>query len=157
MTATRFLPFPRSLLGRVKEMTHKAFWDLLKQQLESEPPEFTQALSLMTEVKQVSLQSRPGSQGQAEGSNRSGVTAGRGQVRLSTNRHLSDLAVRRSGRKNNAGLVTEVTLGLGLGHTVPVRCRAVSLLSCAAPRPCCALQVAALPLEAGRGLSFVYS
>ena len=43
-----------SLLGRVKEMTHKAFWDILKQQLESDPPDYTQALSLMTEVKQVS-------------------------------------------------------------------------------------------------------
>ncbi|XP_043201650.1 T-complex protein 11-like protein 1 [Amphibalanus amphitrite] len=44
-----------SLLGRVKEMTHKAFWDILKQQLESEPPDFSQALSLMTEVKQTLL------------------------------------------------------------------------------------------------------
>ncbi|KAF0310814.1 T-complex protein 11-like protein 1 [Amphibalanus amphitrite] len=44
-----------SLLGRVKEMTHKAFWDILKQQLESEPPDFSQALSLMTEVKQVNF------------------------------------------------------------------------------------------------------
>lgn len=44
-----------SLMGRVKEMTHKAFWDILKQQLESDPPDFTQALSLMTEVKQTVL------------------------------------------------------------------------------------------------------
>ena len=38
-------------------MTHKAFWDILKQQLESDPPDYTQALSLMTEVKQVSQRS----------------------------------------------------------------------------------------------------
>ena len=38
-------------------MTHKAFWDILKQQLECDPPDYTQALSLMTEVKQVSRRS----------------------------------------------------------------------------------------------------
>ncbi|XP_037087619.1 LOW QUALITY PROTEIN: T-complex protein 11-like protein 1 [Pollicipes pollicipes] len=44
-----------SLLGRVKQMTHKAFWDILQQQLEADPPDFSQALSLLTEVKQTLL------------------------------------------------------------------------------------------------------
>jgi len=36
---------------QIKEIMQKAFWDLLKEQLESEPPVYTQALTLFTEIK----------------------------------------------------------------------------------------------------------
>merc|ERR1719350_1164522 len=36
---------------QIKEIMQKAFWDLLKEQLESEPPVYTQALTLFTETK----------------------------------------------------------------------------------------------------------
>lgn len=38
--------------SQVKEIVHKAFWDLLDQQLKEDPPCFDQALVLLTEVKE---------------------------------------------------------------------------------------------------------
>merc|ERR1719369_211866 len=37
--------------SKVKEIMQRAFWDLLDDQLESEPPVYTQALTLFTEIK----------------------------------------------------------------------------------------------------------
>merc|ERR1712012_1223933 len=36
---------------QIKEVMQRAFWDILKEQLESEPPVYTQALQLFTEIK----------------------------------------------------------------------------------------------------------
>jgi len=36
---------------QVKEIMQKAFWDLLEQQLAADPPQYTQALTLLTEIK----------------------------------------------------------------------------------------------------------
>lgn len=41
---------------RVKEIMHKAFWNLLSEQLAEEPPNYTQALVLLKEIKEVWLQ-----------------------------------------------------------------------------------------------------
>ncbi|KAH8420644.1 hypothetical protein KR009_012419 [Drosophila setifemur] len=41
-----------SLEGRIKTMVHKAFWDLLRQQLERQPPSFDQAIRLLAEIKE---------------------------------------------------------------------------------------------------------
>jgi hypothetical protein len=38
---------------QIKEIMQKAFWDLLKEQLESEPAVYTQALTLFTEIKSM--------------------------------------------------------------------------------------------------------
>lgn len=38
---------------RVKEIMHKAFWNLLAEQLAEDPPTYTQALVLLQEVKEV--------------------------------------------------------------------------------------------------------
>ncbi|CAL8336229.1 unnamed protein product [Lota lota] len=40
-----------SLEGRVTEMVHRAFWDILREQLESSPPNYRQAVPLLREVK----------------------------------------------------------------------------------------------------------
>lgn len=40
-----------SIEQRIQEMMHKAFWDILKEQLEAESPQFDQALILLAEVK----------------------------------------------------------------------------------------------------------
>jgi hypothetical protein len=39
----------------VKDSLHRAFWNNLREQLESDPPNYTQALDLLAEVKQVLL------------------------------------------------------------------------------------------------------
>ena len=36
------------------EMVHRAFWDVLREQLESSPPDHRQAVPLLREVKTVS-------------------------------------------------------------------------------------------------------
>ncbi|KAM8720988.1 hypothetical protein ACLKA7_006946 [Drosophila subpalustris] len=41
-----------SLEGRIKTMVHKAFWDLLRQQLERQPPSYDQAIRLLGEIKE---------------------------------------------------------------------------------------------------------
>lgn len=43
-----------SLEGRFMETMYNAFWDHLKEQLLSTPPDFTCALELLKEVKEVS-------------------------------------------------------------------------------------------------------
>ncbi|KAG1675722.1 T-complex protein 11-like protein 1 [Nymphon striatum] len=45
-------PEENSLLKQVKDIVHKAFWDVLEEQLSMDPPEFTQGLSLLREVKE---------------------------------------------------------------------------------------------------------
>lgn len=45
--------FP-SLENRVKETLHKAFWDSLKEQISASPPDYTQAIQLLQEIKEVS-------------------------------------------------------------------------------------------------------
>lgn len=44
-----------SLEKHVRDVVHKAFWDKLREELNQEPPVFTQALSLMEEVKENML------------------------------------------------------------------------------------------------------
>ncbi|XP_014653164.1 PREDICTED: T-complex protein 11 X-linked protein 2-like [Ceratotherium simum simum] len=46
---------PNSLEGRFVETMYKAFWDRLKDQLLSTPPDFTCALELLKEVKEILL------------------------------------------------------------------------------------------------------
>uniref|UniRef100_A0A8C8ZBL0 T-complex 11 n=1 Tax=Prolemur simus TaxID=1328070 RepID=A0A8C8ZBL0_PROSS len=50
----RILP-PNSLEGRFVETMYNAFWDHLKEQLLSTPPDFTCALELLREVKEILL------------------------------------------------------------------------------------------------------
>lgn len=38
---------------KVKEIMHKAFWNLLAEQLDEDPPNYTQALVLLKEIKEV--------------------------------------------------------------------------------------------------------
>uniref|UniRef100_A0A8C3WK06 T-complex 11 n=1 Tax=Catagonus wagneri TaxID=51154 RepID=A0A8C3WK06_9CETA len=46
---------PSSLEGRVKETMHNAFWDHLKDQLLATPPDFSCALELLKEIKEILL------------------------------------------------------------------------------------------------------
>ncbi|KAM5283219.1 T-complex protein 11 homolog [Hipposideros larvatus] len=46
---------PNSLEGKVKEKMHDAFWDHLKQQLSATPPDFSCALELLQEIKEILL------------------------------------------------------------------------------------------------------
>ncbi|XP_029801330.1 T-complex protein 11 homolog isoform X2 [Suricata suricatta] len=46
---------PNSLEGKVKETTHSAFWDHLKEQLSATPPDFSCALELLKEIKEILL------------------------------------------------------------------------------------------------------
>jgi hypothetical protein len=48
-------PTEGSLEQCVKDSLHRAFWNNLREQLESDPPNYTQALDLLAEVKQVLL------------------------------------------------------------------------------------------------------
>lgn len=43
-----------SLEGKVKETMHNAFWDHLKEQLSASPPDFSCAVELLKEIKEVS-------------------------------------------------------------------------------------------------------
>ncbi|XP_059034539.1 T-complex protein 11 homolog isoform X2 [Mustela lutreola] len=45
----------RSLEGKVKETMHNAFWDHLKEQLSATPPDFSCALELLKEIKEILL------------------------------------------------------------------------------------------------------
>ncbi|XP_028136942.1 T-complex protein 11-like protein 1 [Diabrotica virgifera virgifera] len=45
-------PEPNSVQGIIKNTMHKAFWDILKQQLNENPPVYTQALNLLEEIKE---------------------------------------------------------------------------------------------------------
>ncbi|XP_012502087.1 PREDICTED: T-complex protein 11 homolog isoform X2 [Propithecus coquereli] len=46
---------PSSLEGKVKETMHNAFWDHLKEQLSAVPPDFSCALELLKEIKEILL------------------------------------------------------------------------------------------------------
>ncbi|XP_004407795.1 PREDICTED: T-complex protein 11 homolog isoform X1 [Odobenus rosmarus divergens] len=46
---------PSSLKGKVKETMHNAFWDHLKEQLSATPPDFSCALELLKEIKEILL------------------------------------------------------------------------------------------------------
>ncbi|XP_030170410.1 T-complex protein 11 homolog isoform X3 [Lynx canadensis] len=46
---------PSSLEGKVKETMHNAFWDHLKEQLSATPPDFSCALELLKEIKEILL------------------------------------------------------------------------------------------------------
>ncbi|XP_065768527.1 T-complex protein 11 homolog isoform X3 [Muntiacus reevesi] len=46
---------PGSLEGRIKETMHNAFWDHLKEQLSATPPDFSCALELLKEIKEILL------------------------------------------------------------------------------------------------------
>jgi len=42
-----------SLMKQVHDTMHKAFWELLREQLNSTPPEYTQAMILLSEIRVV--------------------------------------------------------------------------------------------------------
>lgn len=42
-----------SFLKQVKDTMHKAFWELLREQLNSDPPEYSQAMILLAEIREV--------------------------------------------------------------------------------------------------------
>ncbi|NWS75885.1 T11L2 protein, partial [Crotophaga sulcirostris] len=44
-----------SLAGRVKQIVHKAFWDLLESELNEDPPEYEHAIKLFEEIKEILL------------------------------------------------------------------------------------------------------
>lgn len=46
-------PEDGSIHKRVKEIMHKAFWNLLAEELAEEPPDYSQALVLLKEIKEV--------------------------------------------------------------------------------------------------------
>jgi len=45
-------PQPGSMEEQVKTIVHQAFWDCLKAELSEEPPQYTQALSLLSEIRE---------------------------------------------------------------------------------------------------------
>ncbi|VEN61924.1 unnamed protein product [Callosobruchus maculatus] len=45
-------PDPNSVQKMIKDTMHKAFWDVLRSQLAEEPPNYTQALNLLEEIKE---------------------------------------------------------------------------------------------------------
>ncbi|KAM9388450.1 T-complex protein 11-like protein 2 isoform 2-T2 [Phaethornis superciliosus] len=48
--------FPQnSFAGTVKEIAHKAFWDLLESELNEDPPEYEHAIKLFEEIKEILL------------------------------------------------------------------------------------------------------
>nr|XP_034979226.1 T-complex protein 11 homolog isoform X1 [Zootoca vivipara] len=46
---------PNSLESRVKETLHKAFWDILREQLSKTPPDYSHAIKLLQEIKETLL------------------------------------------------------------------------------------------------------
>ncbi|KAM5289421.1 T-complex protein 11-like protein 2 [Ctenodactylus gundi] len=44
-----------SLAGRVKNIVHKAFWDVLESELNAEPPEYEHAIKLFEEIREILL------------------------------------------------------------------------------------------------------
>lgn len=46
-------PEDGSFHRRIKEIMHKAFWNLLAEQLAEDPPDYSHALVLMKEIKEV--------------------------------------------------------------------------------------------------------
>ena len=45
-------PQPGSMEEQVKTIVHQAFWDCLAAELSEEPPQYTQALSLLSEIRE---------------------------------------------------------------------------------------------------------
>ncbi|KAJ8976026.1 hypothetical protein NQ317_003567 [Molorchus minor] len=45
-------PDPNSIQKIIKDTMHKAFWDVLREQLAEDPPNYTQALNLLEQIKQ---------------------------------------------------------------------------------------------------------
>ncbi|KAJ8946275.1 hypothetical protein NQ318_023125 [Aromia moschata] len=45
-------PEPNSIQRIIKDTMHKAFWDVLREQLAEDPPNYTQALNLLEEIRQ---------------------------------------------------------------------------------------------------------
>lgn len=44
---------PISLMKQVKDTMHNAYWELLRKQLNDDPPEYSQAMILLVEIKEV--------------------------------------------------------------------------------------------------------
>lgn len=42
-----------SLMKQVKDTMHKAFWELLREQLNNDPPVYSQAMVLLSEIQTV--------------------------------------------------------------------------------------------------------
>ncbi len=42
-----------SIQKTIKDIAHKAFWDLLKEEFEEDPPKYDRALTLLEEIKEV--------------------------------------------------------------------------------------------------------
>ena len=49
----QFFIIASSLERRVRDIMHQAFWDGLKEKLYADPPDFTPAMNLIEEVKEV--------------------------------------------------------------------------------------------------------
>lgn len=49
LTYDFFLSFEK----QIKEVMHKAFWDALQEKLNEDPPDFSQAIILLDEVREV--------------------------------------------------------------------------------------------------------
>lgn len=52
---TRYEPPNNSIEKKVKEIMTKAYWDVLREQLNRTPPSFEHAISLLGEIKDVTL------------------------------------------------------------------------------------------------------
>jgi hypothetical protein len=46
-------PEDDTLYKKVKDILHKAYWDILSDELSQNPPVYTQAMQLLEEIKQV--------------------------------------------------------------------------------------------------------
>lgn len=44
-----------SFMKQVKDTMHKAFWELLREQLNNDPPEYSQAMILLKEIQEVCM------------------------------------------------------------------------------------------------------
>jgi hypothetical protein len=42
-----------SIMKQVKDTMHKVFWGILREQLNNDPPEYSQAMVLLTEIRNV--------------------------------------------------------------------------------------------------------
>ncbi|KAH8251133.1 hypothetical protein KR038_005759 [Drosophila bunnanda] len=49
----QYEPPSDSLEGAIKRSVHKAFWELLREQLERQPPSYDQAIRLLAEIKEI--------------------------------------------------------------------------------------------------------
>lgn len=54
VTLTRYLNlFFYSLRKKITEVFHQAFFDILQEQISKDPPDYTQAMVLLKEIKEV--------------------------------------------------------------------------------------------------------